>query len=348
MKVDLAKLREYKENKLVSVQEHPEAPYLIWNYTHYCQNQGAWDEITKMCRGLITDKDGNVIARPFDKFFNRSEYENPNIGIIPEEPFTLWDKLDGSLGILYFMPNGEPRLATRGSFTSEQAIRGTKILKEMLGKKTVQFPRGYTIMFEIIYPENRIVVDYGKEEKLVYLGARHIVSGKVLSPSTMPLPYKFESAKEFDMNDMFSLRENAEGFVLHYRSGLMVKVKYEEYVRLHRLVTGVTKRRIWDLLRNGQTTEELLDRVPEEFSDWVKKTTIELMSQFAKICDECHKVCDSVRHLETRKEQADYILANTKDGKSGIVFAMLDDKDYESGVWRLMKPAHEPPFREDM
>lgn len=347
MKVDIKELLDYKKRKLINVQEHPEAPYLIWNYTHKCQNEQAWDSVTKMCRGLITDMDGHVLARPFDKFFNREEHDKEGMPLLPNEPYTVWDKLDGSLGILYFMPDGRPRIATRGSFLSDQAHKATEMLEKAIGRKSVQFPQGYTIMFEIIYPDNRIVVDYGQEEKLVYLGARHIVSGRVVTPKGLPLPYKFESAQQFDMKKLFEEpRENAEGYVLHYRTGMMVKIKFEEYVRLHRIVTGVNKRRIWDLLRNGQTTEELLDHVPEEFEKWVKDTTIELMNKFAFVGQQSHLVAASANKLKTRKKQAEYIKKHAE--YPGIAFAMLDGKDYEPAIWKLLKPPAEPPYRLDM
>lgn len=359
MKVSIKELREYEQKGLVRSQVHPEAPYTIWNYTQRCQVEGAWDEITKMCRGLITDKNGYVLARPFDKFFNREEHDKEGMLMIPNEPFTLWDKLDGSLGILYYMPDGRPRLATRGSFTSEQALKGTEILQKVMGKKSVQFPQGYTVMFEIIYPSNRIVVDYGKEEKLVYLGARHIVSGRVSTPAALPIPYQFETAKQFDMAKLMEEpRENAEGFVLHYRTGLMVKIKYEEYVRLHRIVTGVNKRRIWDIMKQHpildfppeeahQGLKELIDRVPEEFRKWVVDTSHEVMNEALMIEGLALKVYEKALKLKTRKEQA-MLIKNEHKNVQGVAFALLDGKNYEPIIWKLIKPKAEPPFRLDM
>lgn len=346
MKINIKELREYEKNGLLRSQTHPEAPYIIWNYTQKCQVESAWDSITKMCRGLITDEEGYVKARPFDKFFNRDEHDKEGMPLIPNEPYTLWDKLDGSLGILYLMPDGRPRLATRGSFTSEQAIKGTEMLQKVIGKKSIQFTQGYTPMFEIIYPTNRIVVDYGKEEKLVYLGSRHIVSGRVVTPKALPLPYNFESAKQYDMSQLYAEpRDNAEGYVLHYRNGMMVKIKFEEYVRLHRLVTGVNKRRIWDILRSGDDIKDLLDHVPEEFEKWVNETTLELMDKFSYVCMDSNLKAAGAKNLETRKEQAEHIMKHAE--YPAIAFLMLDGRDYEDAVWKLLKPKHEAPFRLD-
>jgi RNA ligase len=65
--------------------------------------------------------------------------------------------MDGSLGILYKV-DGKPYLATRGSFVSDQAVAGTAMLHERYGD--YEFEDGFTYLFEIIYPENRIVIDY--------------------------------------------------------------------------------------------------------------------------------------------------------------------------------------------
>lgn len=357
MKVNLTELREYEDKGLVRSQEHPEYPYLIWNYTHKAQNDRAWDSTTKMCRGLITDERGRVIARPYDKFFNVGEHDQEGMSPIPSEPFTVWDKLDGSLGILYYSPDGKPLLATRGSFTSEQAKKGTEMLQKYIGNKVTNFPVGYTLMFEIIYPDNRIVVDYGKEEKLVYLGARHIVSGRTITPQGLPIPYDIPVATQFKPSALEVIRENAEGYVIRYKNGLMVKMKYEEYVRLHRLVTGVTKRRIWDIMRQHTILDfppgephpalkEYVERVPEEFEEWVIEKSHEIMDEARMIETMALKTYEEALKLDTRKEQALLIQKQHKNVQ-GVAFALLDGKDYEPIIWKLIKPKHEPPFRLD-
>ena len=55
-------------------------------------------------------------------------------------------------------------MATRWSFTSEQAIRGMEILKRNYPVFDKVWMKEYAYLVEIIYPENRIVVDYGKEK----------------------------------------------------------------------------------------------------------------------------------------------------------------------------------------
>jgi RNA ligase len=119
----LEKLNKYYEDGLLYKQVHPTLPLTIWNYTEKVQYENLWDEVTLMCRGLVTDDKGDIIAKPFKKFFNIEEGK-----YTPTENFEVFEKMDGSLGIVFWY-EGQWILATRGSFTSDQAIKGTEILK---------------------------------------------------------------------------------------------------------------------------------------------------------------------------------------------------------------------------
>ena len=117
-------LQQCINDKLVSIQKHPEVDLFIYNYTPKVQYEKLWNEITLQTRGLILDSEMNIIARPFGKFFNLEERQ---LDEIPKESFEVYEKMDGSLGILYWL-NNLPYIATRGSFTSEQSVHATEIL----------------------------------------------------------------------------------------------------------------------------------------------------------------------------------------------------------------------------
>lgn len=331
MKIDKSIFDQLITDGLVNVQKHPTDDLYIYNYSQKAQFLGSWTPELKMCRGLILDESGNVIARPFDKFFNYEQHLGENsLGDIPMCAFKAYDKLDGSLGILYKDQSGKYCLATRGSFISDQAMVGTKMLQEFL--KTHIIEDRYTYLFEIIYPENRIVVDYGGVSKLVPLAMRNIESGQII-----PL---CESVEDYQ-----TPRDNAEGVVLYYENGFLCKIKYEEYKRLHRLVTGVNAKTIWELLKAEQPFDELLERVPDEFYQWVKNTTKELQTAYNTILDQVQSDCWKVKDLPTRKDQAIWLQQNSK--YLSAVFAMLDGKNYQESIWKLVRPRADRPFRED-
>lgn len=126
----------------------------------------------------------------------------------------------------------------------------------------------------------------------------------------------------------------------------MEKAKYEEYVRLHRLVTGVTARRIWDMLRHSESLGDLIYRVPEEFKKWVLDTEDQLKSQFDRTQRVARDFCERAKDLASRKEQA--LFLNVHCPYPGIVFKMLDDQPYDQIIWKLLKPKAERPYREDL
>src|SRR6187402_2037697 len=110
-------LKEMISKNYVRVNKHPEHDLYIYNYTQNAQFERIWNEVTLACRGLILDKNENVVARPFPKFFNLGELENQ---ILPESTFEVYDKMDGSMGILYWIDE-VAFMASRGSFASDQS-----------------------------------------------------------------------------------------------------------------------------------------------------------------------------------------------------------------------------------
>ena len=114
----------------VDIVNHPQFDWLsIVSYTKHAQIDREWNEVTMNCRGIIFDnRDYTILYRGFEKFFNQEELEGLGIKV-PELPFEAFEKLDGSLGIMYFV-NDVPYIATKGSFQSEQAIHATKIVQE--------------------------------------------------------------------------------------------------------------------------------------------------------------------------------------------------------------------------
>jgi RNA ligase len=172
------------EAGLVRAQTHPALPLTIFNYTEKCAYDGIWSETTLTCRGLIADcVTGEVVARPFLKFFNHGQPGAPAISL--EAAVEVTDKADGSLGIIYPTPDGYA-VATRGSFASDQAIRATEMLRTRYAGWTP--PADHTVLVEIVYPENRIVIDYAGMSDLILLGAVHVPTGRTVPPAQVSWP----------------------------------------------------------------------------------------------------------------------------------------------------------------
>ena len=313
-------------------QRHPEADLWIYNYTEKTQFEKHWTPETLACRGLILDADGEIVARPFPKFFNHGD---PLAGELPMEPFTAREKIDGSLGILYRL-DGVPAIATRGSFVSEQAIQGTA----MLWDYELEVAEGQTPLFEIVYPQNRIVVDYGERRELVLLAVLDNHTGEESAAA-----WSGPIAQIWDTTGIDELlaqdRPNAEGYVLTFASGLRVKIKHAEYVRLHRIITGVNSRHIWDALRQGDDVDVLLDGVPDEIHQWISETRRTLNARFYDEESNCQAVFGDRPIDADRKTLAAYFTASPVN--PAVLFRMLDGKSYDDLIWKAIRPEPTTP-----
>lgn len=336
--IDLPIFEGLLSEKYISRRQHPSAPLWIWNYTQRTQFDSYWTRETIMSRGLITDFSGQIVARPFNKFWNWEEHQGP----LPAGPYEVWEKLDGSLGILYWV-DGQPCIATRGSFESEQAQAATEMLREDYSSYLSGLDPEFTHLFEIIYPENRIVVDYHGDRKLVYLGARHTAEGWDLSPSPESWPHRpdFFSTLDSATNPLdlkLLAQSNKEGFVLRFLgSGLRLKLKFDEYVRLHKVMTGLSAKDIWSAMAQGgrPAVHQMMELVPDEFYSEVKKVMDGLETSALAIETQCLADFQWVPSGD-RRMAAQYISSKSN---SHVLFAMLDGKDYKQKIWDLIKPS---------
>jgi RNA ligase len=385
----LEKLEKYYEEGLLIKQTHPTKDLTIWNYTQKVQYEKLWDEVTLQCRGLVTNSKGEIVARPFKKFFNLEEIDS-----LPSGDFKVYEKLDGSLGILFyyetelsderryniwfnnnyetgmerfFDPNnlpdydnpyyeptpkkeGEWILASRGSFISEQSVRGTEILKKY---NLSPLSHEYTYLFEIIYPSNRIVVDYGEDEKLILLGIVHNMIDDFelpLDSTTFIEETGFEIVKEYNLGDNIHLLKNTisndnEGYVLKFNNRPIqrIKIKGDEYVRLHRIITNISNRDIWEYLKEGKPLDELLEKVPDEFYNWVKNTVSDLQNKFDTIKNNVEL---EFKELINKKEFAEKIIENPN---KSFLFKRLDSYSNQLNdmIWDSIYPTYSKPFKNE-
>lgn len=283
--IDTDLLKKMIDEGYIKVTRHPDDPDLqILSYSVLAQVQGKWNDATKAARGLIvrgtTADDTVVVERPWEKFFTLSQMDNSwhlgdeeNISSADsfatldfDAPADVYDKLDGSLGILYRDPKGVPAFATKGSFTSDQSEMFTKILRNDLvalkAAEEILNEGSRTALFELIGPNNRIVLAYPKEE-IVLLGGVVKESGANVNPEDMiawnkrGLP-QAERISAQTLRDALALpnRENREGFVVSVGgvNPMKIKIKQEDYLRLHRIVTSFSPKESRKLIKGIKAT----------------------------------------------------------------------------------------------
>lgn len=332
--------------RLITVRSD-DAGLRILNYSDAAlYTPGAWDNpAVRACRGIVVDDDWRVIARPWAKFFNHGQVEAGELDMFA--PVEVTDKLDGSLGIIYATEAGEQRVATRGSFSSDQAMHATTILQQRYpGLASLG---SITPLVEIIYPANRVVVDYGDLDDLVLLGGVVIETGEYLSPITAaqfcawpgPVTQVFEYPT---LHDALAAddRPGMEGLCVRYLNRHhIVKVKQEDYVRLHRIVTGLSERTVWEHMSAGKPLNDLLAPLPDELHEWTRRVWTDLDSTMEQIADEAAEIHDEIlSDLPlgwTRKEYAARAMA--VPALRPYLFNLLDGRDPRPAILRTLKPA---------
>lgn len=350
--VDTKRLDEGVREGFIRLRHDEDLGLSILNYTDYAQvTPRSWENpAVRACRGIIFDPETlRVHARPWEKFFNHGQKEAAQISL--DESVVVMDKLDGSLGIGYLDCTGQPRISTRGSLSSDQAIHATEWLwmnLHLLGRP--ERLRTSTPLFEVIYPENRIVCDYGDRDELVLLGAVHVETGIAIDGPTAAGYFGWTGAVVEEMPHD-TLREaleakpraGAEGLVVMsmHQPQALVKIKQEDYVALHRIVTWLSERAVWERMMAGEDIETLVDGIPDELHGWVEgvyngllaeTTRLELHTRdiFLDIVGKCGSVNVS------RKEFA--LLANQHTDIRPWLFLMLDGKDVETPILKSLKP----------
>lgn len=341
----------------VTKRDHPSLPLSIYNYSPEIQYSQKWDEITLTCRGLILDEDFNIVARPWRKFFNLGQV---NLPIQFDTPVEVMDKADGSLGILYPADGVDKywSIATRGSFASEQAEKATRIWARKYW--TSATPDGdYTYLFEIVYPENRIVLDYGGMEDLILLGAVEKSTGYYISPivAQAMLSWNGPVVEVYPYNTISGALENMgrkgrEGYVIRSHN-FMVKVKEPDYLDLHRLVTNASPLTVWEKLKAGQSKSEIVSAFPDEFHDFVASMTDplikayeerlqEILQRHAEVVAQVEDSCANGEGLDFPSRK-DYALAFKKSPEARYHFLLLDGKPVRDVLWTELRPSGKGP-----
>ncbi len=337
------KLTKHVADGYVAQQDHPTEPLSIFSYTNKCQFERKWDEVTLQCRGLILGEDYELVSRPFKKFFNLSEH-GPEFHM--PGPYKVYVKYDGSCLISYWRA-GKMYWASRGSFTSDQANWANELWQELYPNGELWLNPRHTYVAELIHPDNRIVVDYGQKKKIIFTAAIHTETGKELDLEMLPGRFFIAEQRRIrkSLRDLAALNPpNEEGYVLKSKDGFRVKIKFDEYVRLHKIVTNISSYDIWEALKLGKPLDEILDRVPDEFYDWVRKTESDLNCHKSMMWTYARIKLDEVKCKLGDAPRKEYAAEFLKTKHPDILFKMLDGADVDQIIWDKIKPEYQKPF----
>jgi RNA ligase len=231
---------------------------------------------------------------------------------------------------------------------------------------------------EIVYPNNRIVVDYSDMDDLVLLGIVLTRTGGSLSAAAAAVAWPGPVTETFPHTTLADAlaappRPGREGLVVHFDDDRRVKIKQDDYVMLHRIITGFTARRLWErcavhavlaahpdttVKRLGQSLrmdakevqgivdagpdwlDEIRKVAPEEFLDWIDSTVDRLTDEATDI--EAMAAGEAFGLADLPRRDAAATVADHP--YRGLIFAALDGKPITTQAWAAVYPEHEKPF----
>jgi RNA ligase len=362
------------QDGFVKEQKHPTLPLTILNYTDKATYDRRWNDVTMHCRGLIVNNvTHEVIARGPRKFFN---YGEPSAKSYPlDTKVILSRKEDGSLGIGWTYGNEADDeyfsgIATRGSFTSEQAVHATELVEREsghMGRYELHYDSlcayaddGISYIGEIVYPENRIVLDYGGRDELIPLGTVNNRTGVIQwrpqfdhdgNPRIAHADYAHDQVITLAEAIALPIPDDEEGYVLdildeHLETVDHLKLKGERYKELHAAIFGLSERAVWEQFVEG-TQKDFIAALPDEVQPWAQEVADRLWKEHDKLWWRIRHAHNALYHVlgigYTRKEAAIYLKANRPDVMSPV-FNLLDGKEDRMAEWILkqIKPEHVP------
>ena len=245
--------------------------YIVVDY-RFADKDTFDDPIRRELRGIKFKSNGDILARPFHKFFNVGEREETRLETIDwSKPHTIIEKMDGSM-IHPAMINGQVVFMTRMGIT-DVAEQASKLLSAKYRIFcSMLLNRGWTPIFEFTAPDNRIVIRYD-EPRLTLLAIRNTQSGRYLPRKqvgvwarnhSIPLVYEVGYSVENPKTWLKAVRaiKEMEGFVVHFEDGLTVKAKGDDYVLKHKTKDQINQEKnVLALILNGEADDlkSLLD-----------------------------------------------------------------------------------------
>ena len=334
-KVLVNELKLAEANGFVYSRIHPHHPELqLWCYTPKCVIEKQWNVATKSARGLVLNtKDELIQSVGFSKFFNLGE-----MSALPTGQLIAYEKLDGSL-IHTFYYKGLWYFHTKGCWDHENSYLARSLWNE---GHPCNLDRNATYLFELLHPRARIVINYGDQPKLclltAYRNGEELIDNPPFSGDseifTRPEIYSASTIAELDL-----MKPNFEGYVVRYDCGTRVKIKTEEYVRLHRLIGDVNRKRILELLISGMSLPAIKASMPEQFSEDIEEIGSSILAECQPILDEVWFFYGDNKKL-SRKDYAikgQTCLAAQKFAAAMTAYLTVDAEQVKKAILKSLK-----------
>lgn len=293
------------------------------------------------CRGHTFRNTGSgwvLASLPMNKFFNYAEHVSWGDEITLANTSMIMDKADGSLISTVIDGNGNFFLKSKTSFTSTQAICANRILKDnktLFNSVKAAVECGYTVNFELVGPNNQIVVGYDTE-RLIVLNARHMLSGDYASYSQLVEWFGDDVVASYEiphdmhnfLNEISESADNIEG-VIFVCDGVFYKHKTNKYCVLHHLKDSINNaRRLWEACVN-ETADDLRALFHDDPVSIAK--IIDMEEKASKIYSHIHKVVHAFYNENKALDRKSYAINGqaelNKEGLFSLAMNLYLGKD---------------------
>ena len=332
------KLQEEVKNGYVVAHRSEYKPITNYTYSRLTEQENHWNEITLKTRGLILDDNRRIIFNCPEKFFNfRQNDFADNVYDEIKDNFKIYEKLDGSA--IWVVRDSEYGLviSSKSSFNSEHAQWAREIIKEKFFPSVVTFEEGICYCFELIHPENRIVVDYGEEKTLKLWGLKTQYGETIeletnrVNTSFFETPKFLGTNKDKSVIENYIRQSNVEGVVLKGAGDNRIKIKSQTYLELHRIKTECTPNRIFEILESGRRISDF--DFPDEFINdilFYENIYLAKYEQLKNRIESAARIFKNLSDKEVGQAEIDNFL------KAGI-FCIRKNKDMSKHIWKKVK-----------
>jgi RNA ligase len=112
-------------------------------------------------------------------------------------------------------------------------------------------------------------------------------------------------------------------------------------------LTNISNRDIWLYLKENKPFDDIIDRVPDEFYEWIRKTADNMVEQFGNIEKKCLIDFANIRKNCNIDDRKCFALEAIKCDHPSVLFSMLDKKYYGDIIWKIIYPTYSKPFKND-
>lgn len=333
--------------------ESDKGEYIVFSYLVspiFPDADSRHGQILRECRGLKFYRDGSIAARPYSKFFNLNERPETQIGHIDwNEPHIILSKLDGSMITPFVKNNGAIEWHTKRGFTevSKPVMDFIQNNPHYEIMANYFFEKNMTPIFEWCSKKQKIVIDY-PVDRLVLTAVRNNISGTYTK-----YDHLVQYGNQFGIEVVSALRNNVgdvnkfveetrdlkneEGYVVRFDSGLMVKLKADQYVRIHKSKDEIRfEKNVLALIVNDEI-DDILPIFDEEDQNAINAYRNSVDQNLSHHATRLENIVNEWKTKGDKKNFATNYVKNIRGLESGLLFSIWDGKNSLETMFNLVK-----------